>query len=91
MNKRTLGLKRHDVLCSFLYCVLFCVKKISYCKEHFFRNYCCLFFILSFFFSLSPFSVLKLSTIARAYFFMIFIKVFLSVPPSFANKDSSIF
>lgn len=25
-------------------------KKISYCKEHFSRNYCCLFFILSFFF-----------------------------------------
>ena len=91
MNKRTLGLKkkRRIVLVSIL-CPILC-EKISYCKEHFSRNYCCLFFILSFFFSLSPFSVLKLSTIARAYFFYDFHKFFLSVSPSFANKDSSIF
>lgn len=58
---------RRIVLVSIL-CPILCKKKISYCKEHFSRNYCCLFFILSFF--LSPFSVLKLSTTARAYFFL---------------------
>ena len=36
------------VLVSIL-CPILC-EKISYCKEHFSRNYCCLFFILSFFF-----------------------------------------
>ena len=59
------------VLVSIL-CPILCKKKISYCKEHFSLNYCCLFFILSFFFSLSPFSVWKLSTTARAYFFLWF-------------------
>lgn len=57
------------VLVSIL-CPILC-EKISYCKEHFSRNYCCLFFILSFFI-LTPFSVLKLSTTARAYFFLWF-------------------
>lgn len=66
---------RRIVLVSIL-CPILCKKKISYCKEHFSLNYCCLFFILSFFFSLSPFSVLKLSTIARAYFFYDFHKCF---------------
>ena len=88
MNKRTLGLKkkRRIVLVSIL-CPILCKKKISYCKEHFSRNYCCLFFILSFFFSLSPFSVLKLSTKARAYFFfMIFINFFYLFLPVLQTK-----
>lgn len=82
---------RRIVLVSIL-CPILCKKKISYCKEHFSLNYCCLFFILSFFFSLSPFSVLKLSTIARTYFFfMIFINFFFICSSQFCKQRQKYF
>ena len=80
---------RRIVLVSIL-CPILC-EKISYCKEHFSLNYCCLFFILSFFFFIAFFCFKAFHNSSCLLFFMIFINVFLSVPPSFANRDSSIF